>query len=220
MNDLAWLDAALRSARPQAIGALLRYFRNLDQAEEAFQEACLRALKHWPVNGPPRDPTAWLILVGRNTALDEVRRRKRDAPLPEEAAISNLEDAESNIAERLDNLHYRDDMLRLLFICCHPDLPATQQIALALRIVSGLSPFADTLVNAFTDATNGALTVRSKGLTDKKKRMDDQINQLEDRADQYRERLVAQFAAMEKVVSGLKALGNFITSQDNAKKSE
>ena len=43
------------------------------------------------------------------------------------------------LAERLDSAHYRDDVLRLLFICCHPDLPATQQIALALRIVSGLS---------------------------------------------------------------------------------
>ena len=139
MSDLAWLDAALRSARPQAIGALLRYFRDLDQAEEAFQEASLRALKHWPVNGPPRDPAAWLILVGRNTALDEVRRRRRDAPLPREEAISDLEDAESDIAERLDNSRYRDDMLRLLFICCHPELPATQQIALALRVVSGLS---------------------------------------------------------------------------------
>ena len=139
MNDLAWIDAALRSARPQAIGALLRYFRDLDQAEEAFQEACLRALKHWPVNGPPREPAAWLILVGRNTALDEVRRRKRDTPLPDDEAISDLEDAESDLAERLDNSRYRDDMLRLLFICCHPELPATQQIALALRIVSGLS---------------------------------------------------------------------------------
>ncbi len=139
MNDLAWLDAALRSARPQAIGALLRYFRNLDQAEEAFQEASLRALKHWPVNGPPRDPAAWLILVGRNTALDEARRRKRDAPLPADEFISDLEDAESDLAERLDNSRYRDDMLRLLFICCHPELPATQQIALALRVVSGLS---------------------------------------------------------------------------------
>ncbi len=139
MNDLAWIDTAVRSARPQAIGALLRYFRDLDQAEEAFQEACLRALKHWPVNGPPRDPAAWLILVGRNTALDEVRRRKRDTPLPDDEAISDLEDAEIGLAERLDNSRYRDDMLRLLFICCHPELPATQQIALALRIVSGLS---------------------------------------------------------------------------------
>jgi RNA polymerase sigma-70 factor (ECF subfamily) len=139
VSDLAWIDAALRGARPQVLGALLRYFRNLDRAEEAFQEACLRALRTWPVNGPPRDPAAWLIFVGRNAALDEVRRRRHEEPLPPEELISDREDAEAAIAERLDNSHYRDDVLRLLFICCHPDLPATQQIAIALRIVSGLS---------------------------------------------------------------------------------
>jgi RNA polymerase sigma-70 factor (ECF subfamily) len=139
VSEIAWIDPLLRSARPQAIGALLRYFRDLDQAEEAFQEACLRALRNWPVNGPPRDPAAWLILVGRNVALDDVRRRSRSEPLPDDAELSDLGDAEADIAERLDNSHYRDDVLRLLFICCHPDLPAVQQIALALRVVSGLS---------------------------------------------------------------------------------
>jgi len=139
VNEFDWIDAALRSARPQAVGALLRYFRDLDQAEEAYQEACLRALKHWPINGPPRDPAAWLILVGRNVALDDARRRSKSQPLPPDELISDLDDAEADLAERLDNSRYRDDMLRLLFICCHPDLPATQQIALALRIVSGLS---------------------------------------------------------------------------------
>jgi len=139
MSDIAWIDAAFRAARPQAIGALLRYFRDLDRAEEAFQEACLRALKHWPLNGPPRDPAAWLILVGRNVALDAVRRDRKNEPLPDEEALSESGDAEGELAERLDATHYRDDVLRLLFICCHPDLPATQQIALALRIVSGLS---------------------------------------------------------------------------------
>lgn len=139
MSDLAWIEAALTSARPQALGALLRYFRDLDRAEEAFQEACLRALRHWPVNGPPRDPAAWLILVGRNAALDEVRRRSSEQPLPADELISDLDDAEAALAERLDSSHYRDDVLRLLFVCCHPELPATQQIALALRIVSGLS---------------------------------------------------------------------------------
>jgi RNA polymerase sigma-70 factor, ECF subfamily len=138
MTDTAWIDAALTSARPQAVGALLRYFRNLDTAEEAFQNACLRALKSWPQNGPPRDPAAWLIMVGRNVAIDDIRRGKKQQPLPEEDAISDLDDAEEQLAERLDGSHYRDDILRLLFICCHPDLPATQQIALALRIVSGL----------------------------------------------------------------------------------
>ena len=139
MSDVAWIDSVLRSARPQAVGALVRYFRSLDQAEEAFQEACLRALKNWPVNGPPRDPAAWLVLVGRNAGLDETRRRAKSGPLPADDQISDLGDAETDVAERLDNSHYRDDVLRLLFICCHPDLPAVQQIALALRIVSGLS---------------------------------------------------------------------------------
>src|SRR5213079_3062094 len=55
-------------------------------------------------------------------------------PLPEDQAISDLDDAEDALAERLDGSHYRDDILRLLFICCHPDLPATQQIAMEQRI--------------------------------------------------------------------------------------
>jgi RNA polymerase sigma-70 factor (ECF subfamily) len=139
LNDLAWIDAALTSARPRAVAGLLRYFRNLDTAEEAFQEACLRALRTWPEKGPPRDPIAWLIFVGRNVALDQTRRTRREEALPDEDKISDLGDAEGEIAERLDNAHYRDDILRLLFVCCHPDLPTTQQIALALRIVSGLT---------------------------------------------------------------------------------
>jgi RNA polymerase sigma-70 factor (ECF subfamily) len=141
MSGLAAIDAQLAAARPQAVGALLRYFRDLDVAEEAFQEACLRALKNWPVNGPPRDPAAWLIFVGRNFALDEARRRKKQTALPDDDVISASgdDDAEAAMAERLDNSQYRDDVLRLLFICCHPELPATQQIAVALRIVSGLS---------------------------------------------------------------------------------
>ncbi|RWK42464.1 RNA polymerase sigma factor [Mesorhizobium sp.] len=139
MTDLTWISTAISTARPQAMGALLRYFHDLDAAEEAFQDACLRALKNWPTNGPPRDPAAWLIFVGRNSGIDAVRKRAKQAPLPEEHQISDLEDAETDIAERLDGAHYRDDILRLLFICCHPDLPATQQIAVALRIVSGLS---------------------------------------------------------------------------------
>jgi RNA polymerase sigma-70 factor, ECF subfamily len=137
--ELAWIESALTSARPQAVGALLRYFRNLDTAEEAFQDACLRALKHWRQNGPPRDPAAWLIFVGRNVAIDAARRRGREEPLPPDEIISDLDDAEAVLAERLEDSHYRDDILRLLFVCCHPGLPATQQIALALRIVSGLT---------------------------------------------------------------------------------
>jgi RNA polymerase sigma-70 factor, ECF subfamily len=137
--DVSDIDRLLTAARPQAVAALLRNFRDLDTAEEAFQEACLRALKTWPGNGPPRDPAAWLIFVGRNVALDAVRRKRREDVLPSEDLLSNLDDAEGEMVQHLDAAHYRDDILRLLFVCCDPVLPSNQQIALALRIVSGLS---------------------------------------------------------------------------------
>lgn len=138
--DTEWIAATLTASRPRAMAALLRYFRDLDTAEEAFQEACLRALQHWPGNGPPRDPLAWLIFVGRNAALDEVRRRNLHEALPDDdRLVSDLEDTEAHLVEQLDHARYRDDVLRLLFVCCHPELPLTQQIALALRIVCGLS---------------------------------------------------------------------------------
>jgi RNA polymerase sigma-70 factor (ECF subfamily) len=137
MHDPAHIDIALAAARPKALAALLRYFRDLDTAEEAFQEACLRALQTWPHKGPPRDPTAWLITVGRNAALDTKRRMRSVGPLPDADALPDARD--DLTAERLDEDHYRDDILRLLFVCGHPTLPGTQQIALALRIVSGLT---------------------------------------------------------------------------------
>jgi RNA polymerase sigma-70 factor (ECF subfamily) len=156
VTDLAWIDVALTGARPRVVAALLRYFRDLDLAEEAFQEACLRALKTWPEKGPPDNPDAWLIFVGRNSGIDATRRRSKEAALPDDETLTAVapdrgprrgplrrgggsEDIEGSLAERLDREHYRDDILRLLFICCHPGLHATQQIALALRIVSGLS---------------------------------------------------------------------------------
>jgi RNA polymerase sigma-70 factor, ECF subfamily len=138
-TDAVWIESALTSSRPQAVAALLRHFRDLDLAEEAFQEASLRALRTWPQKGPPRDPTAWLVFVGRNVAIDAVRSRRKLTELPPEDTLSDLDDNESELVERLDSADYRDDLLRLLFVCCHPDLPAPQQIALALRVVSGLS---------------------------------------------------------------------------------
>ena len=147
MNETGWMSAVLTAARPKAIAALLRYFRDLDVAEEAFQEACLRALRTWATNGPPRDPAAWLILVARNSGIDRRRREARNVALPDEAVLSDLDDQETSLVDRLDEADYRDDILRLLFTCCHPDLPANQQIALALRVVSGLS--VDQIARAF-----------------------------------------------------------------------
>lgn len=139
MTDADLIEALLTASRPRVVAALLQNFRDLEMAEDAFQEACVKALKTWPVNGPPRDAAAWLIFVGRNTAIDRLRRQRKEQELPDEAQLSDLDDAEASMAERIDGTHYRDDILRLLFVCCNPILPAAQQIALALRVVSGLT---------------------------------------------------------------------------------
>jgi RNA polymerase sigma-70 factor, ECF subfamily len=163
MTDTGWIGAVLTAARPHAMAALLRYFRNLDIAEEAFQEASLRALKAWPKNGPPRDAAAWLIMVAKNAGIDGVRKTSKFDPLPPEETLSDLSDVEAARVEQLDADDYRDDILRLLFICCHPELPATQQIALALRIVSGLS--VKQIARAFlvTEAAMEQRITRAKG---------------------------------------------------------
>lgn len=134
-----WLATTLAASRPRGVAALLRYFRDLDLAEEAWQEASLRALQRWPLDGPPADPLAWLILVGRNAGLDAVRQARRLQPLDATAEDQLADDASPDWTDRHDDAPYRDDLLRLLFVCCHPQLPAAHQIALALRIVSGLS---------------------------------------------------------------------------------
>jgi RNA polymerase sigma-70 factor (ECF subfamily) len=137
MHDPAHIDIAILGARPKAVAALLRYFRDLDTAEEAFQEACLRALQTWPQKGFPLDPTAWLVTVGRNAALDMKRHDRSIGLLPDDDSLAETRD--NSALEGLDESHYRDDILRLLFVCGHPSLPAIQQIALALRVVSGLT---------------------------------------------------------------------------------
>src|SRR3546814_15101243 len=122
MNDLAWIDAALTAARPRAVAALLRHFRDLDTAEEAFQDASLRALRTWPRNGPPRDPTAWLVFVGRHAAIDTVRRRAKQAPLPPAQVLSDLDAAAAALAARPDRPAYRSDPLPPPLRSFHPAL--------------------------------------------------------------------------------------------------
>ena len=132
----------LSEARPRVVAALLRAFRDLDTAEDAFQEACVRALKAWKQE-IPRDPVAWLILVGRNVAIDRKRRiDRRELTLPEgfePESSPSARDPEAGWVEGLDRRGYGDDTLRLFFVCSHPVLAREQQIALALRVVGGLT---------------------------------------------------------------------------------
>jgi RNA polymerase sigma-70 factor, ECF subfamily len=99
----------------------------LDLAEEAVQEALLRALQRWPYAGVPDNPAGWLFHVARNTALDRVRHDEvARAKLPLLA-----------LPERAD-LPGTDDELALMFLCCHPGLPIASQVALTLKTVGGL----------------------------------------------------------------------------------
>lgn len=124
------------------MAALTRYFRDLDMAEDAYQEACLKALAKWPEQGLPDSPLSWLITVGRNYGLDLKRKTARlvqaydPAPLYETELV---DETHISIEETLDQAAFRDDFVRLLFTCCHPILPTEHQIALALKIVIGLS---------------------------------------------------------------------------------
>ncbi|MCY6380259.1 RNA polymerase sigma factor [Hoeflea prorocentri] len=127
-------------ARPRVLAALTRRFSDIDLAEEAYQEACLRALERWRRDGLPRDPTGWLLLTGRNATIDRVRRDKRivfQDVMPEQEEDPG--DVEADLADEIDLSELRDDVLRLMFMCCHPDLSLQDQLALALKVIGGFS---------------------------------------------------------------------------------
>ncbi|MEX0345998.1 MAG: RNA polymerase sigma factor [Rhizobiaceae bacterium] len=130
--------ALIAAQRAKVVAALARHFRDVDMAEEAFQDAALRAVKNWPQQGNPRDPAAWLIMVGRNAIIDRLRKQKRFADYARDnPAEENAGDQETLLAEEIDLSGLRDDVLRLMFMCCHEELAVTDQLALALKVIVG-----------------------------------------------------------------------------------
>ncbi len=114
------------------LAATVRLTRDLDLAEECVQEAFARALTAWSDDGVPRNPGAWLTRTARNRAVDLLRR---EATLRTKLPLLVTED----VAPPLDVDAFPDDRLRLVFTCCHPALAAEAQVALALRLLCGLS---------------------------------------------------------------------------------
>lgn len=140
--DREIFGAIIAASRPRALAALMRVFRDVDTAEDLFQEACLRAARRWPGMGLPDEPTAWLIQVARNAGIDRARRDRRMSGMDEEDVAGSgrlLEDVQSQAAELIDRSAYKDDVLRLMFLCCHPNLKVHDQLALALKVVVGFS---------------------------------------------------------------------------------
>jgi RNA polymerase sigma factor (sigma-70 family) len=122
----------VREERARVLATLIRVTGSVDLAEDAAQDAVVRALETWPRDGVPDNPRAWLLVTAKRRAIDLIRREARRAG-KETEAMTFLDPAPEP-AEVV-----RDDLLRLVFTCCHPCLAAEAQVALALRTLGGLS---------------------------------------------------------------------------------
>jgi RNA polymerase sigma-70 factor (ECF subfamily) len=136
------VEHLFRHEAAKMVATLTRIFgiEHLGLAEDVVQEAMVRALQTWPFYGVPNNPAAWIMRASRNLALDVVRRQRvfRD----KEAEIIRLVEQEVSSpdpAARLDQ-KIADDTLRMMFVCCHPDIPPEAQVALALKTLCGFSP--------------------------------------------------------------------------------
>lgn len=130
----AALEAAYRNEKRRVLATLIRLLGSFDAAEEALHEAFAAAAKRWPGEGVPANPYSWLVSTGRFKTVDRWRRQARLAnALPQLALLADPA-SEPAIPE-----HIRDDELRLIFTCCHPDLQADARVALTLREVGGLT---------------------------------------------------------------------------------
>ncbi|MFI6518248.1 RNA polymerase sigma factor [Spirillospora sp. NPDC050679] len=126
------VERVLREEGAHVLATLIRVTGDISLAEDAVQDAAVRALERWPSDGVPDSPRAWLIVAAKRRAIDVIRREARRAGKEAEAVASFDPVPEPAGA-------VRDDLLRLVFTCCHPALSAEAQVALALRTLGGLS---------------------------------------------------------------------------------
>ncbi|MEX0628971.1 MAG: DUF6596 domain-containing protein, partial [Cucumibacter sp.] len=128
-------DALYRAESRRVLATLIRLIGDFDRAEEALHDAFLAAADQWPRTGVPANPRAWLVSAGRFKAIDRLRRRIRFRRV--ETDLVTLQEAAVDLPGEAEEI--ADDRLRLIFICCHPALPAPAQLALTLREVCGLT---------------------------------------------------------------------------------
>ncbi|SEI12592.1 RNA polymerase sigma-70 factor, ECF subfamily [Rheinheimera pacifica] len=151
------ISALYQQQSRKVLATLIRLLGDFDLAEEALHEAFHAALKQWPKDGIPANPSAWLVSAGRFKAIDQLRKTARLTQLPDEILQQlTAEDAP-------DQQPIADDQLRLIFTCCHPSLAADAQLALTLREVCGLTT--EQIASAFltSPATVAQRIVRAKG---------------------------------------------------------
>jgi RNA polymerase sigma factor (sigma-70 family) len=154
-------DHLFRRESGRMIAALTRVFgvHNLALAEDVVQEAFCRALESWRIRGMPENPSAWLMAIAKNCALDVLRRERTARTFAPE--LGRLLESEWTLAPVVEELFsanaIKDDLLRMMFSCCHPRLPEEAQVALVLHILCGFS--VAEIASAFV-ATNAAIEKR------------------------------------------------------------
>jgi RNA polymerase sigma factor (sigma-70 family) len=179
------IEQLLRELAPQALGAVVRRFRDFAAAEDAVQEALIAAATQWPRDGLPDNPRGWLIQVASRRMADHVRsevaRRHREQAAAEEAERLALPVDSVTATAETDE----DDALMLLFMCCHPALTPASAIALTLRAVGGLTTAE--IANAFLvpESTMAQRISRAK-LTIKDSGIPFQLPTSDDRAQRLR----------------------------------
>ena len=125
----------LESAR--VVSGLLRITRDLQLAEDLAQDALVAALESWPDDGIPTNPGAWLMTVAKRRAIDTFRRAERHRAQVERIGHELSETSMDDLVDQVD--HVEDDVLRLMFLTCHPALTPESRAALTLRLVGGLT---------------------------------------------------------------------------------
>jgi len=155
----ARLVAVLREERGRLTAALVRILRDWELAEDLVQEAAIAAMEHWPVDGIPRNPVAWLMTTARRRAVDRLRRHARYRErMGELTRMATQMDEPTPTGGPIE----ADDRLRLLFTCCHPALNREAQVALTLRTIGGLETAAVARAFLVPEATIAQRLVRAK----------------------------------------------------------
>lgn len=157
------IDAVWKIESPRLIAGLMRIVRNIDLAEDLAQDALVIALQQWPASGIPDNPGAWLMATAKHRAIDHFRRSSLLERKHEELGreLNEKEMSAPDLDSALDD-NVGDDLLRLLFISCHPVLSTEAQLALTLRLLGGLTT--EEIARAFLvpEATIAQRIVRSK----------------------------------------------------------
>lgn len=153
------VEAVWRLESTKLVAALVRITRDVGLAEDLAQDALEAALTQWPESGIPDHPAAWLMAVAKRRAIDGFRRRERQDRAYGELA-EGQEDVVGGIQSAVD--HVEDDVLRLMFTCCHPALGEDAQRTLTLRLVAGLTTSEIARSFLTSEATIGARITRAK----------------------------------------------------------